>query len=199
MSYSLCQLTIVWKGIESQFYLTCWYASCNVATFNVWLFNACFSWFDSKLTLLHLPFFVLQSCFHVFYICRLSMQIVIIQCIVAFFILPVFLIPFDVIASTVPTWIMPAGGAAITLVSYNNLWNHPSALFENESRCSATTETFETEILYICTSARVGHGLGGDITLCCRSEIFWWCSWFSLTQLSGVSRISEKGGPPIFF
>ena len=80
------------RGLGSQCYLTCLHASCNVAKFNVWLFNAWYSCFNSNLTLLHsIPSFCNLASVHLTFVLR-PCRIFIVQCVMPFFVLPLFIL-----------------------------------------------------------------------------------------------------------
>ena len=80
------------RGLGSQCYLTCLHASCNVATFNVWLFNVLYSCFNSNLTLLHsISSFCNLASVHLTFVFR-PCRIFTVQCIMPFFVLPLFIL-----------------------------------------------------------------------------------------------------------
>ena len=80
------------RGLGSQCYLTCLHASCNVATFNVWLFHAWYSCFNSNLTLLHsISSFCNLASVHLTFVLR-PCRIFIVQCVMPFFVLPLFIL-----------------------------------------------------------------------------------------------------------
>ena len=80
------------RGLGSQCYLTFLHASCNVATFNVWLFNAWYSCFNSNLTLLHsISSFRNLASVHLTFVLR-PCRIFIVQCVMQFFVLPLFIL-----------------------------------------------------------------------------------------------------------
>ena len=88
------------RGLGSQCYLTCLDASCNVATFNVWLFNAWYSCFNSNLTLLHsISSFCNLASVHLTFVLR-SCRIFIVQCVMPFFVLPLFILRLAIILTS---------------------------------------------------------------------------------------------------
>ena len=80
------------RGLGSQCYLTCLHASCNVARFNVWLFNAWYSCFNSNLSLLHsISSFCNLASVYLTFVLR-PCRIFIVQCVMPFFVLPLFIL-----------------------------------------------------------------------------------------------------------
>ena len=103
------------RGLGSQYYLTCLHTSCNVATFNVWLFNAWYSCFNSNWTLLpYIPFLlfaILLPCIWHLSFVHAGFSLCNALCHSSFYhfsysVLPLFLLCHNIIASSMLTAII---------------------------------------------------------------------------------------------